>query len=220
MKKTYYLLVGLWLLSTAFVAAQGRFSVSATAAPAYAHLSARLNYLQPVGNGQFESSVFSTNTSSFGYAAGVMGHYRFTPSWSVSTGVWYNRLGYEGPFPFAPGPISARIISQTTQVPLLVNYRSRQQRLSPYFSVGVLTSLRRSTLYRPDSNSGQTEAKVVFSRSDDYRPVVGAGIAYRVSTHVSLLVQPMLIWQFRPANDYDHFVAYQLNALTQLVYSF
>ena len=61
---------------------------------------------------------------------------------------------------------------------------------------------------------------MVFSRSDDYRPVVGAGIAYRVNTHVSLLVQPMLIWQFRPANDYDHFVAYQLNALTQLVYSF
>ena len=159
MKKTYYLLVGLWLLSTAFVAAQGRFSVSATAAPAYAHLSARLNYLQPVGNGQFESSVFSTNTSSFGYAAGVMGHYRFTPSWSVSTGFWYNRLGYEGTFPFAPGPISARIISQTTQVPLLVNYRSRQQRLSPYFSVGCLPACAGQRSTGPTATRGNRKRK-------------------------------------------------------------
>ena len=220
MKISIPLTLCLLLLSIAFVSAQHRFSVALTASPAYGHTSARLNYLLPTGTGQLEPAVFSSDISSVGYTLGAMAHYAFTPSLSVSTGFWYNRLGTNGIFPFAPGPIPARIIHRAIQVPLLLNYRSSQRRLSPYFSAGLLVDVRRPTIFRPESGSGQSDARVLAGKQDDFRPVLGAGISYRINQHVSLLVQPLLIWQFRPNKDYAHFVSYQINAQTQLVYTF
>lgn len=149
-----------------------------------------------------------------------MGHYALTTNWSVSTGFWYNRSSTDGIFPFAPGSIPARYITRILQIPLLLNYRSSQKRLSPYFSAGALASFLQPTIFRPESGSGLDDAKVRFDQSVKYRAVLGAGISYQLNPHLSFIAQPLLIWNFKPSSNYTHFVSYQLNGQTQLVYSF
>ena len=229
MKTIRYLLIGLLMLSTSLVSAQSHFSISVTAAPTYGHnnstqtiyLPAGIVPSAPAGSTDPVPFTFSNETQTIGYVAGVMAHYQFTPDWSVSTGFWYNRSGTNGIYPFDPGSIPSRIISQNFQVPLFLNYRSGQRRLSPFFSVGALANFRRPTLYRPDASSGISDTKVLFGTSTaTYRAVLGAGISYRINPHLSLIAQPMLLWNFKPKGNFEHFVSYQINGQTQLVYTF
>ena len=228
MKTTIALIGSLLLLSVTLVSAQHRFGFSVTAAPTYSYAnSTQTIYLPavyvpsaPVGSTDPVPVDYSSKTQTWGYVTGIMAHYTFTPNWSVSTGFWYNRFSTDGIFPFAPGNVSARYITQILQVPLLANYRSSQKRLSPYFSAGVLASFLQPTIFRPEAGSGLDDAKVRFDQSVKYRAMLGAGISYRLNPHVSLIAQPMLIWNFKPKGDFSHYVSYQVNGQTQLVYWF
>lgn len=94
-------------------------------------------------------------------------------------------------------------------------------RLSPYFSAGALANIRQFTILRPEAGSGLSDVKLLFGKSAvTYKAVLGAGIAYKINTHLSLIAQPLLIWNFKPNGSYEHFVSYQVNGQTQLLYSF
>ncbi|WP_420151061.1 outer membrane beta-barrel protein [Spirosoma sp.] len=220
MKTALYKLIPLLLLVNAFASAQTRFSVAITASPAYAHFNTSLNLLVPDGNGQIQPINLSNKSSSAGFLTGFMMHYAFTPRWSVSSGLWYNRLGADGINPFVPGNFPARIISQNLQIPLLVNLRLNSRRLSPYFSLGSLANFPQSTLYRSETNAGTDKTSIRFNTPADFRAVVGAGVSYQLAQHWSLLFQPQLVWHFQPKGDYERFIAYQLNGHFQLMYSF
>jgi hypothetical protein len=223
MKTNLYYLLGALLLISAATSAQNRFSVSVTGGPVINYASARYNILLPGSSpGQGSQTIITTvdnQSTRGGYSIGLSANYAFTPNWSISTGFWYNRLSMNGTNPFNATPTPTRIIGQDYQVPLLVNYRLGHKRLSPYFSAGALANFPRSTIYREEGNSGDS-FKLLFSTSMDVRAVVGAGVAYQLNNHLSLIAQPMLIWRFKPAGDYERYVAYQVNGQIQLMYSF
>ncbi len=50
--------------------------------------------------------------------------------------------------------------------------------------------------------------------------LIGAGIAYRFSDHLSLVAQPTLQYNIRPKPSYVYYHDYQLSLQTQLLYSF
>lgn len=221
MKTIHCLLTGLLMLSATVGSAQSRFSVSITAAPTYTYFNSHVTLLLPDGNGQVVPMEFFAKNSSYGYVTGMMAHYQFTPNWSVSTGFWHNRSGANGTFPFTPGNLPARIILSDSSVPLTVNYRPTTRRLSPYFSIGALGSFRGSTLYKPTDAGGFSDTKVTVGHHFlTVKALLGAGVVYKINSHLSLIAQPMLIWNFKPKGDFSHYVSYQINGQTQLVYSF
>lgn len=223
--KTHFVWL-LILVSLAFtpVLAQRRFSAAITAAPVLSHSHARQTVFLPdpanPGGPPIENT-FDVRSTVGGYKAGVSVQYNLTPAWSVATGLWRYQTSTTGLFPFAPGQVSTRIIASAWQVPLVVNYRPTTRRLSPYFSVGVVGTSRRPTVYKPAEGSGFSETRVLFGKKAvSFQALVGAGVAYRLNSHVSLTLQPQLIWQFRPSGNYQQYTSYQINGQTQLVYSF
>ena len=210
----------LLLLSTAFASAQHRFSVSVTGGPVVSHASTKFTILLPDQSGQPIPTTFDNRSTITGHLIGLSAHYSFTANWSISTGLWYNRLGTDGTNPFDPITTPARIISQDFQVPFFINYRLGHKRLSPYFSAGALANFRQSTIYRVESTSGQDDIKVRFGKSMNVRAVVGAGIAYQLNSQLALIFQPQLVWHVKPKGDYERYVAYQVNGQCQLMYSF
>ncbi len=214
-------LFGLFCLIPGLSAAQGRFSLSLTGGPVLSYTSARLTLNLPDGNGQVVPQTFDSRSATGGYVAGLSASYAFSPKWSVTSGLWYNQFRTEGVFPFASGSIPSRIITSTLQVPLIGNYRLTTRRLSPYVSAGVLGSFQQPTVYKPEAGSGFGDTKVLFGKKGPvFHPVVGAGVWYRVSRQISLMVQPTLVWSLRPAGTYERFVSYQLNGQAQLMYVF
>ena len=225
MKTNLYYLLGALLLISAATSAQSRFSLSVTGGPVVNHASARYNILLPDTSpglgGQTIVTTVDNQSTQGGYSIGLSAIYAFTPHWSISTGFWYNQLSMNGTNPFDGGNTPARIISRNFQVPLLINYRLTSNRLSPYFSLGSLANFRRSTIFRSETSTGPEEGRVLFGKSAaDYRAVVGAGVVYQLNKHLSLIAQPLLIWRFKPAGDYERYVAYQVNGQIQLMYSF
>ena len=228
MKTTVYLTLGLLLLTGSLVSAQSRFGFSITAAPTYAYTNSTQTVYLPAGivptapAGSLEPVpvVWSAKVTSWGYAMGGMMHYRFSPNWSASTGLWYNqsRTSIIGSFPYAATP--ARTSSHGLQVPLFINFRPGDKRLSPYFSVGGLASFQQYTTSQIDFGSGPTEVTFRSGKSVAYRAVAGAGVSYRFNPHLSLVAQPLLIWNFKPNGSFSKYTSYQINGQTQLVYSF
>lgn len=216
------------LLSMASVSAQSRFGFSITAAPTYSYAnSTQTVYLPavyvptaPPGSTDPVPVVWSSNNHAGGYVVGAMLHYQFSPKWSVSTGLWYNHSQINGidSLPYTETPI--RTSSHGLQVPLFVNYRLNNNRLSPYFSVGGLASFRQRTQATYEAGAGFSTLSFFSGKAVSYRPVLGAGISYRINSHLSLLAQPILIWNFKPKGDFSEYTSYQINGQTQLVYSF
>ncbi|GAB4035244.1 outer membrane beta-barrel protein [Spirosoma jeollabukense] len=220
MKTNVYQALILLLITATLASAQSRFALSITGGPVVNHASMMSTVFLPDQNGQLTSTTIDSRSTTYGHVLGVSAHYSFTPDWSMSTGFWYNRLSMNGTNPFNSTPLPTRIIAQTIQVPLFVNYRPGRKRLSPYFSAGTLANFPQSTIYRDQSNTGQGDLKITFNKKTTFQAVVGAGVAYTLNTHLSLTAQPMLIWRFKPAGDYERYVAYQVNGQLQLMYSF
>ena len=228
MKTTIYATLVLALLSTASVLAQSRFGISISAAPTYSYAnSTQTVYLPagavptaPVGSIGAVPVVWSIKTTAWGYVLGGMIHYQFTPNWSASTGLWYTHSQRSSidSLPYTITPIRTRI--HGLQIPLFVNYRLTSKRLSPYFSAGGLASFRQRSQATYEAGSGLSTLSFFSGKSVSYQAVLGAGISYRLNTHLSLIAQPMLIWNFRPKGDISQYTSYQINGQTQLVYSF
>jgi hypothetical protein len=228
MKTTIALISGLLLVSATLVSAQHRFGLSITAAPTYAYAnSTQTIYLPavyvpsaPAGSTDPVPVEWSSKNHAWGYVVGGMLHYRFSSNWSASTGLWYSHSRTNGitPLPYTTTPTQTH--SYGLQAPLLINYRPGDRRLSPYFSVGGLANFRQRTSAQYDFGSGLTDVTFRSGKAVTYRPVLGAGIAYRLNPHLSLIAQPLLIWNVKPNGNYTHYTSYQVNGQTQLVYSF
>lgn len=220
--RTVYLVSLIAFLSTPTLAQRG-FSVGITATPAVSHSSSRITFTLPDQSGQLVDQTYDLRSTNWGYVAGGVLQYKFTSKWSVAGGFWYNRLSTESTFPFPVNGVSvpARVVSSSYRVPLTLNYRLTTRRLSPYFSAGALASFSRPTLYKPEAGAGLSDVKINFGKHKaTVQALVGAGVWYQLNTHLSLIVQPTLIWAFRPNRQYERFVSYQINGQTQLLYSF
>ena len=221
MKTNSYLLPGLLLALSVPTAAQSHFSIGLTAAPVLSHVSSRFSVSLPDQNGQLYQQTLDTKSTIGGYFVGVPVQYNITPKWSISSGLWFTQLRSTGDYLFSASGTSARIISSGYTVPLTVNYRPTTRRLSPYFSVGAVSSFQISTLYKPEAGTGLQDITLKFGKhAITVQALLGAGAAYRISPHWLVTAQPQLIWYFKPSGRFERYVSYRANGQVQVLYSF
>ena len=199
------LLVGaLLLMLNAPLMAQSRFSL----APAY-----WFNYNLYSSQATYSYNGATTPILASGHSIisslGLTARYHFTPQWHVSVGALYYRDANHNRSLAGPYGDFAPFISKGWQLPLLVNYRLTDRRLSPYFSTGALFSRSNTFTGRPITTDG----------------VVGVGLVYRLDEGLSLLLQPSASYSFyRPAGDAVYtliqYSSYSLGIQTQLIWRF
>ncbi|AQG79102.1 outer membrane beta-barrel protein [Spirosoma montaniterrae] len=223
MKTRFPLLFSLLCVCVAPTFAQKRFSVGVVAAPAFNYSHTNLTFTAPNQNGQLVSTDFDQRSSGWAAIVGASADYAFTPRWSVSTGIWFSQSRSKQPYSFGSANTSARVISSGWAVPLLVNYRFSDRRFSPLVSVGIQGSFGGSTVFKPEAGSSFREFRINFGNELTVQPLLGAGIAYRLTERWSLMAQPLLVWRFRPQGDqfirYNRTVSYQLQGQVRLMYS-
>ncbi|WP_461102792.1 outer membrane beta-barrel protein [Spirosoma koreense] len=195
------------LLSSAVVtriAAQSRVAIAPTYWFSYNPYSYQLNYT-------FNGSTSQTPIAGHDIvsAVGLTLRYRFTPHWDVSLGGFYYRDTNHIKTPQSPYNESTSFTSKGWQLPVMINYRLTEHRLSPYFSAGAIFSKSTTFTERPLTTDG----------------VVGVGIIYRINSDLLLLLQPTASYSFyRPASDdfysFTRYSSYSLGIQTQLIWYF
>ncbi len=223
MKNPFLLLLSLLALLYTPTFSQKRFSVGLTAAPAFSHSYTNFTFTAPDQTGQLVSTDVSQRSSNWFATVGTSVDWAFTSRYSLTTGIWFSQSRMTQSYPFGPANVSARVISSGWAVPLLVNYRFSDRRLSPIVSAGALGSFGGSTRLKPEAGSGLQEVRINFGNELTVRPMLGAGVSYRINPRWSLLAQPLLIWRFRPKDDqfirYNRAVSYQLQGQVRLLYA-
>ncbi|WP_338876415.1 PorT family protein [Spirosoma sp. SC4-14] len=211
----------LFITSLAF--GQEKLSVSATIAPLFTHTAYDRLYLFPDSDGQVVDPVFlDGSTGSFGYSAGVTVYYTYAPGWSVATGLWYqyqviktDRLALAG-----VGQTSLR--NRSFRIPILLNYRSSERKISPYYSFGPLIDFPASSRVIAHREGESTQHLRLSSESGPiFSLLLGAGALYQLNTHVALTAQPTFTYHLgRFGGAHTNFRTYELGLLTQLIYTF
>lgn len=207
-------------LLTAF--GQNKFAFSVNIAPVYAHsdFSTVAPYSTP--NSTVTLTKYAGNANGLNYSIGLMGWYNFSPKWSASVGIWAthpvtNKLNvtYNG----VPSSMTYQYnhpFANLYKVPLLVNYQSSLKKLSPYFSAGVSFDFRGISYV--DLNGNGEYVAVKFGKAVALTPLVGVGLIYGLTNHLSLLAQPTFQYDLQTRPSYDYYHLYQLSLQTQLIW--
>lgn len=200
--------------------AQSRFSIAPTYSLVYSYLSNEFKSAGPDGY-----STTRTYGPGYGSAVGLTGRYHFTPKFDVSVGLLHNRMNnyYQidqlmaiGFTPMRGQQTTTSSFSDNFQFPVLLNFRSATNRLSPYFSAGALFNYQLGQHNQlTDKNAIQTSLQI------------GAGVSYRINKNLSLVGQPFGSYRLKnhtylpqPANLDQHIKSYQIGLQTQLIYHF
>ncbi len=214
-------MVGLLLALPFASAAQRGWQMTIQISP----LAEQTNYprrvLYPNSNGQIVEPIYLSGRH---WATGVQGgftaQYGFEPGWSVSAGVGYRqfstrqaRFGNDG---------TTTINSRAIRVPLLLNFQSSQNRLSPYFTVGTLFDFPLSSRVTVRGNDRPAQ-QLILDVNDGlaFYLMAGAGVKYQLSNRYALAMQPVVNFkagQLGDTRSYDR--AVEVGLQTQVSYSF
>lgn len=202
--------------------AQSKFAVSVSVSPLYSYSNVKLNTYFPdyITNGAPVLTQYSVRSTSNGYSVSILGRYRFSSHWSVTTGVGMSHNWSEVPTILTDPHIDIEATvsrSRNYQIPVLVNYQTTTKRLSPYFSAGLLLSFRGLSFLPLNGNPEvrvRSGGKLLTAM-----PIVGAGISYQLSTHLCLIAQPTFRYSI-PDSEVIYAHSYQIGLLTQLLYKF
>ncbi|GAB3755674.1 PorT family protein [Spirosoma pomorum] len=223
MRQFAYLLTVL-LFSTRLVSyGQGKLSVAITAAPTYTNTTYFNRSFYPESDGQLVEPIQINGVrGTAGFLAGVTVHYNWVPAWSVSSGIWYDQhTPRQQRIPMA-GEGMNNMRQRAIRIPLLLNFRSSDKRLSPYFSFGWLVDLpltARVLVDRPDQ--GTQRLRLLTDKGPVFHVVAGAGVHYKLTPRYGLIVQPTASYNLGSFGGYaSHNDSYALGLQTQLVYSF
>lgn len=221
---TFILLVSLiYGISFSPVLGQHKFSLSLSTAPTYQLLDSRSIITIPDVNGGPASPVeIHTQRTGLGYLVGLMARYAFSDRFSVSTGLWSNRLHYRTPTiattpDLTTNPNNVQIIATASntyayQIPLLISYQLPGKRLSPYFSAGALITFPSVVSFEGGGTYRAANRKVYVY------PTLGAGISYQLNAHFSIIAQPTFTY-ILPNGTFVSYSNYQIGVQTQLVYT-
>lgn len=189
----------LFLISTASLLAQGKFSV----APSY-----WFNY----GNYSYKThSVYDgldtkSSGNSTGSSVGLTAHYNFSQKWDLSVGAFYNKTISH----LKTSQIDdIRLATEYIQFPVLINYRLSDRRLAPYFSAGAIFEKSKS------ANSGPIRTSAAL----------GVGLDYKINSRLSWLIQPTASYLlYKPDNttlyQFNNYNSYRIGIQTQLLIHF
>lgn len=138
-------------LTTVF--GQHKFALSIQLAPIYTHADAKISF--PLAN-QSPTDELIAVSNGLKYSLGVTTRYAFSPKWSIGAGIWATHSAVGKEVYMQNGiPTTIRYqykhpFTNLYKAPLLINYQSSTNRLSPYFSAGVTFDFR-GTSYLIDS---------------------------------------------------------------------
>lgn len=215
----FFLIIG-WLSP---VLGQSRWAVSINVAPTYAHSDSKMVF--PLANSTIPASFTQivTRSHTLGYSFGLMGYYAFSPTWSVSAGIWATQfVSVKGDFDVDAEHMTLNNTNKhpfeyAYKVPVMINYKSSRKRLSPYFSAGVSADFR-STSY-VDLGGGQ-EVPLKFGKPVVFTPLLGIGAIYQLKPQVAFVLQPILQYNLQAHPSYVYYHAYQLSLQAQVNYRF
>ncbi len=197
---------------------QSRFSI----APTFALGQRHFNFTSQFPGS--DSRLIGSSTYQ-GFSAGVTTHYAFSPNWSVSVGLLYNRFKGNDDYESISGVTSTRSSAtgryESIQLPVLLNYTVSTRRLSPYLSAGVLVNYNYrdtfSTTVGGSIATIQNNRKIDDPRAVLVQPMIGIGVQYRFTPAISLIVQPTATYEVgKPGTYYTTFRNYQVGLQTQL----
>ncbi|MPR37023.1 hypothetical protein [Salmonirosea aquatica] len=138
---------------------------------------------------------------STGIALGLQAQIDFTKKWSITSGFWYETASVKA----GDGIFSSayRINQRNIAIPLLLNFRPADRKVSPYFSGGTLLVSKR-------------EEQGLIARL-----LLAAGLSYRINTHLTFNVQPALTLGAPSKLDRTLYPSNrQLSLQAQLLYQF
>lgn len=217
------LLIALFWFPATLVFGQQKLSVSATVVPTYSHTSYKSRFFYPNSDGQVVEPIYMDGKRwAPGYSAGLSVLYNYAPGWSVASGIWYQQLTTRQARQTAAGDGTTTVHNRAIRIPILLNYASSTKRLSPYFSLGLLTDIPLSARVVVVRAAESTQNLVLeSSRSPVFNLMLGAGAKYQLSRRYTLTAQPAWTYQLGQlggANTDNP--TFELSLLTQIAYSF
>lgn len=212
------------IFSAILVHAQPNLSVSVTLSPTLAHTNYGNRYFYPESDGQVVEPVYVNGSRwAFGPSVGLSVLYTYAPGWSVSSGVWFQQLGIRQSRQPLAGEGSVTFRKRALRIPLLVNYYTDQQRLSPCFSFGLLTDFpltSRVVVSRVDEST-QRLRLIPLNASPIFHLLLGAGARYKLTDRYTLIAQPVWTYNFgQLGGARTHDPSFELSLQTQLAYTF
>lgn len=202
---------------------QGKVSIAATVAPTYVNTTYFNRYFYPESDGHLVEPIQINGVrGTVGYSAGVTAHYNWVPAWSVSGGIWYDQHTTRQERMAVAGEGMNNIRQRAIRIPVLLNFRPSEKRLSPYFSFGWLLDFpltARVLVERADL--GNQRLRLLTENGPVFHVLAGAGIHYKLTPRYGLIVQPTASYNLGSFGGYNaHDDAFALSLQTQLVYSF
>lgn len=202
---------------------QSRFSVSFNIAPIYGH-SAYKAILPLSIDPAYPTTEVISRSHSLGYSFGLLGHYNFSPKWSLSAGVWATSfLSTDGEFSTNGTSVLISLPNHHPfrygyRIPVLLNYQPSSKRISPYFSLGTSANFRQTSYVYIN---GQ-EIPIKTGKAIVNGPlIVGAGAIFNLKEHTSLVIQPLLEYNLKAKpSDYIYSHSYSLSLQVQLRHHF
>ncbi|GAB3785722.1 hypothetical protein GCM10028818_47840 [Spirosoma horti] len=188
-----------FLTSTTCLFAQGKVSIAPTYWFNYGNYSYQTHSI-------YDGSNAKSSGYSLGSSAGLTVHYNFNQKWNLSVGVLYNRATSHLKTPQSD---NIQLNSEYIQLPVLINYRLSNRRLSPYFSVGTIFEKNKSASNDPLKTNA----------------VMGVGVDYKISSKLSWIIQPTASYLInKPDNtafyQFSKYNSYKVGLQTQLVVHF
>ena len=203
---------------------QAKFALSLNVAPIYAHTDYKAIQPFPDQPSQSPTTVVTVSSHGLNYMLGLLARYSFSPKWSVSTGIWATH-GLSGTTHFDINGIDAQIpyhyshpLTNAYKVPVLVNYQSATDGLSPYFTIGTSLDFR-GVSYIDLEGNGQ-EVPVKFGKSLTITPLVGIGAIYQLKSHLLIVTQPTIQYNVQSHPTYSYYHSYQLGLQMQIMHRF
>jgi hypothetical protein len=217
---TFLLVIG--SMATAF--GQHKFALSVQLAPIYTHADSKVIFPFADPSTQLPTTEFRAVSNGLSYSLGVAARYAFSPKWSIGTGIWATHSAV-GKSDFLQNGIPYTVRYQYNhpfnnfyKAPLLINYQSSTKRLSPYFSAGATFDFRGTSYVDINGNGELVPAK--FGKAVVITPLLGVGVIYGLTEHLSLIAQPTIQYNIESHPSYSYFHAYQISLQTQLMYKF
>lgn len=202
---------------------QSKLSLSVSLAPEYAHSNSSV--VVPDFN---PSTTGFTNLKAksyvLSYSLGLMARYSFSEKWSVSTGIWASHP-FKGEESYILGnqPFSTPLrfndpFEIRYKIPLMLNFRSSENHISPYFSAGTTFNFK-PKIYLDLDGDGNEEL-VRFGKSLTLTPIIGIGAIMDLKKNISLVIQPTFQYLIQSREGYDYRRAYVIGLQGQLMYRF
>lgn len=216
-------LVAVLLFPAALAWSQPTLSIAPTLSPTFSHTVYNYRYFYPESDGQIVEPVYISGSRwSTGFSAGLSILYNYTPGWSVSSGIWFQQQSLRQARQAIAGPGTVTVHNRVIRFPLLLNYYSSTQRLSPYFSLGVFVDLPITSQVVVRRGDEPTQYLRLLSLPRPiFNGLLGAGARYKVNNRYTFMAQPTWTYKFgqlggATTND----SAFELSLITQLAYTF